>query len=197
MIAHPAVIHRLNWMEGSGFRCGNATAICSVKGTAGHAMHSGSDPARPGNSYFFQNGRTYCDSVNVAWQLRDVTEADGGFVCLPGSHKARYPMPPGVQSCDEPMGLVPPCVNESGGCAYVHGGRTNTRCLPVEERYPASYCPDELYGQTYCFVMRFLSCGRITSWIIVHMCTRDRRRITAFVIKRCVSSLMATGVSSS
>ena len=106
MIAHPAVIHRLNWMEGSGFRCGNATAICSVKGTAGHALHSGSDPARPGNSYFFQNGRAYCDSVNVAWQLRDVTEADGGFVCVPGSHKARYPMPPGVQSCDEPMGLV-------------------------------------------------------------------------------------------
>ena len=106
MIAHPAVIHRLNWMEGSGFRCGNATAICSVKGTAGHALHSGSDPARSGNSYFFQNGRTYCDSVNVAWQLHDVTEADGGFVCLPGSHKARYPMPPGIQSCDEPMGLV-------------------------------------------------------------------------------------------
>ncbi|MYE89482.1 phytanoyl-CoA dioxygenase family protein [Candidatus Poribacteria bacterium] len=106
MIAHPAVIHRVNWMVGSGFRCGNATAICSVKGTAGHALHSGSEPARPGNGYFLQNGRTYCDSVNVGWQLRDVTEADGGFVCVPGTHKARYPMPPGVQSCDEPMGLV-------------------------------------------------------------------------------------------
>lgn len=106
MIAHPAVVHRLNWMEGSGFRGGNATAICSVKGTAGHGLHSGGEPARPANNYLLQNGRTYCDSVNVAWQLRDVTEADGGFVCVPGSHKARYPMPPGVQSCDEPMGLV-------------------------------------------------------------------------------------------
>ncbi len=130
MIAHPAVIHRLNWMEGSGFRCGNATAICSVKGTAGHALHSGGEPARAGNNYLLQNGRTYCDSVNVAWQLRDVTEAEGGFVCVPGSHKARYPTPPGVQSCDDHMGLVRHVSMKAGDVLMFMGGAQTHGAYP-------------------------------------------------------------------
>ena len=106
MLAHPAVVHRLNWMMGSVFMFRNARAICSVKGTSGHGLHSGRDPARPVGTYVVQNGRTYCEAINVAWQLRDVTEADGGFVCIPGSHKARYPITRNTITCDQTMGLV-------------------------------------------------------------------------------------------
>ena len=31
--------------------------------------------------------------INVAYQLRDVTEADGGYMCVVGSHKAAYELP--------------------------------------------------------------------------------------------------------
>ena len=35
MIAHPAVVHRLNWMGGSGYRTSGATVFCAVHGTSG------------------------------------------------------------------------------------------------------------------------------------------------------------------
>ena len=136
MIAHPAVVHRLNWIEGSGFRCNGASAICSVKGTAGHALHSGGEPARPSNNYLLQNGRTYCDSVNVAWQLRDVTEADGGFICVPGSHKARYPTPPDVQSCDDTMGLVRHVPMQAGDVLMFMGGAQTHGAYPWKTDNP-------------------------------------------------------------
>jgi ectoine hydroxylase-related dioxygenase (phytanoyl-CoA dioxygenase family) len=106
MLANPAVIHRLNWMMGSGFIFRGGRAICSVKGTSGHGLHSGNAQVRPAGSYVLQNGRTYCETINVAWQLRDVTEADGGFVCIPGSHKARYPITPAMIVCEETLNLV-------------------------------------------------------------------------------------------
>lgn len=106
MLANPAVIHRLNWMMGSGFIFRGGRAICSVKGTSGHGLHSGSAQVRPAGSYVLQNGRTYCETINVAWQLRDVTETDGGFVCIPGSHKARYPITPSMIVCEETLNLV-------------------------------------------------------------------------------------------
>jgi ectoine hydroxylase-related dioxygenase (phytanoyl-CoA dioxygenase family) len=117
MIAHPAVVHRLNWMMGSGFVFRNARAICSVKGTSGHGLHSGSDPATPVRAYAQQNGRTYCEAINVAWQLRDVTEADGGFVCIPGSHKARYPLTEDLIQCNQTMDLVKHVEMEAGDVA--------------------------------------------------------------------------------
>jgi ectoine hydroxylase-related dioxygenase (phytanoyl-CoA dioxygenase family) len=101
MIADPAVVQRLTWMMGSGFLLRNIRAICSVKGTAGHRLHSGAEPVRPSNGYLMQNGRAYCEAVNVAWQLHEVGPADGGFMCIPGSHRAGYPLPPSFINCDE------------------------------------------------------------------------------------------------
>ena len=122
MVAHPAVVHRLNWMGASGFRCGGPTAFCAVKGTSGHSLHDANEPLIPSRSYVFQNGRSYCEAVTVTWQLRDVTEADGGFACVPGSHKAQYRIPPGVRSCDDHMGLVVHPVMEAGDVLFFMDG---------------------------------------------------------------------------
>eukprot|EP01052_Picozoa_sp_SAG31_P008894 SAG31_NODE_457_length_15415_cov_4.380387_9_plen_60_part_00 len=36
--------------------------------------------------YNFVNGRIYyLGAINVSWQLKDVTETDGGFIVCPGS----------------------------------------------------------------------------------------------------------------
>lgn len=32
----------------------------------------------------FKNGRSFCETVTVAWQLRDVPPGGGGFACVPG-----------------------------------------------------------------------------------------------------------------
>ena len=124
MLAHPAVEHRLNWMGASGGRTGGGTAFCAVKGTSGHSLHDSNEPLNPGRGYIYQNGRSYCEAVTVTWQLRDVTEADGGFACVPGSHKAYYRMPPGVSSCDDHMGLVKHVEMKAGDVLFFMDGGT-------------------------------------------------------------------------
>ncbi|MEE2752427.1 MAG: phytanoyl-CoA dioxygenase family protein [Candidatus Latescibacterota bacterium] len=124
MIAHPPIEHRLNWMGGNGLRTGGATAICSVDGTAGHTIHSNGQPLNPSRQWFYQNGRSYCQAPTCTWQLRDVTEADGGFVCVPGSHHANYSMPRGVTTCDDPMDLVKHIEMKAGDVLFFADGST-------------------------------------------------------------------------
>ena len=107
MIAHPALIQRLNWMMGSGYGVTQCTAFLSEKGGSGFFMHSGGWDTRFANHYEVRNGRAYCEWVNVVWQLRDVKAEDGGFAVVPGTHKGRYPTPEGITTMDDdPMGMV-------------------------------------------------------------------------------------------
>ena len=144
MLAHPAVVHRLTWMGGKGFRCTGFEAICTPRGGAGHFLHGGNEPLSPSRNYTFQNGRSYAlggPSVGVAWQLRDVTAEDGGFACVPGSHKSQYGIPRGVWTCDEDMGLVTHPLAKAGDVIFFHGRPAGPRRTGVEERRPAPRHP--------------------------------------------------------
>jgi len=125
MVAHPVIEHCLNWMGASGGRMGNPSVFASVKGTSGHAQHGNGEPVNPGRQYVYQNGRSYCEAITVTWQLRDVTEADGGFACVPGSHKANYIPPVGVQTCDDHMGLVKHIGMKAGDVLFFMDGATS------------------------------------------------------------------------
>ena len=129
MIAHPVVEHRLNWMGASGGRMDGATGFVAVKGTSGHSLHGANDPLDPGRCYIHHNGRSYCGAVTVTWQLRDVRAADGGFACVPGSHKTCYPTPPGIPSCDEDMGLVKHVEMKAGDVLFFGDGATTHGAL--------------------------------------------------------------------
>ena len=124
MIAHPAVEHRLNWMGGSGGRCQGPISFCSVQGSSGHSLHSNNEPLYPPMGYVFQNGRSYDQALTVAFQLRDVEPGMGGFACVPGTHKALYPMPEGVRSCDDDMGLVVQPSMKAGDVLFFGDGAT-------------------------------------------------------------------------
>lgn len=126
MIAHPAVVQRLNWMKGSGYRTGGATVFCAVEGTSGHALHDGNEPLSPSRGYVFKNGRSYAETVTITWQLRDVEPDLGGFAAVPGSHKTQYPMPPGIRTCDDTMGLVvQPTMKAGDVLFFMDGGCTH------------------------------------------------------------------------
>ena len=45
------------------------------------------------HNYDWHGNRSRTGSINVAWQLMDVDETDGGFVYIPGGHKASLPLP--------------------------------------------------------------------------------------------------------
>ena len=90
MLAHPALLCRLQWMLGPGFSCHQNTAICSGRGTGGQQMHAGAGPGdeymtpegenNPQHLYAVRGHQTFCNKVNVAWQLTDTEPSDGGFV---------------------------------------------------------------------------------------------------------------------
>ena len=126
MIAHPAVVQRLNWMGGSGYRTSGATVFCAVHGTSGHSLHDGNEPMTPSRGYYFKNGRSYAETVTITWQLRDVEPGLGGFACVPGSHKTQYSMPPGIRTCDDTMGLVvQPTMKAGDVLFFMDGGCTH------------------------------------------------------------------------
>ena len=102
MIAHPAIVQRLNWMLGPAFREAWEPMCCIYpRGTTGGSLHGQ-------RGYSMINGRPYVDGVNVAWALHDEPagfgDPSGGFICVPGSHKASFPIPgPGTTSIDLPQ----------------------------------------------------------------------------------------------
>ena len=122
MVAHPMIEHRLNWMGASGGRMGGASVFCSVQGGSGHSLHNNNEPLHLHMGYGFQNGRSYHQAVTVTWQLRDVEPNLGGFACVPGTHKAFYPMPPGIRTCDDDMGLVQQLVMKAGDVVFFADG---------------------------------------------------------------------------
>ena len=107
MLVHPQIIMRLNVMCGTGFRFDHGPWVTdSVKGTEGLVMHGQGEPHRPYVAYHHQNNKMHCGGVTVTWQLSDINAGEGGFACVPGSHKSRFPMPHGVRTCDDDMGVV-------------------------------------------------------------------------------------------
>ena len=137
MLAHPAVVLRLNTMCGSGFRLDHGPLLISgVKGTEGLTMHGAGEPHRPHVAYNHQNGHSYCGGVTVSWQLADVNPDDGGFVCVPGSHKTGYPMPPGVRTCDDDMGTVVQPVMRAGDVLFFMDGAQTHGTRPWQSERP-------------------------------------------------------------
>src|SRR5262249_18741812 len=52
----------------------------------------------PPEYYHFRGDRMYNGLTVVAWNLTDTGPADGGFCCIPGSHKSNYPCPPAIRA---------------------------------------------------------------------------------------------------
>jgi len=64
-----------------------------VKGPIGTSLHGGNTPFDPAQYYHVRNGTLHNGLIVVAYNLRDVGDGDGGFGCVPGSHKSNFPFP--------------------------------------------------------------------------------------------------------
>lgn len=59
-----------------------------------HGLHSGGRSNRPDIwRYFVREGSIYCSDLICFVYLTEVREGDGGFIAVPGSHKANFKMP--------------------------------------------------------------------------------------------------------
>ena len=126
MLSHPLVVGILNEILGEGFRLDHGPGLIQMtKGTEGHWLHGGMtfDPSQYHN---FAHGRMHCGLCVAAWQLTDVQEGDGGFACVPGSHKSNYRPPRSILSVEDDLGCVQ-CIAAPAGSvvifneALVHG----------------------------------------------------------------------------
>lgn len=124
-------------MCGKRFRLDHGPLIISgVEGTEGLTLHGQGEPHNPCVAYHQQNDTTYCGGVTVSWQLSDVNQGDGGFVCVPGSHKSRQRMPAGVRTCDNDLGLVTQPVMKAGDVLFFMGGAQTHGTHPWQSQTP-------------------------------------------------------------
>jgi len=64
--------------------------------TSGLGLHGGGAPWDPAQYYVHRGGRMYNGLTTVTWSLGDSDSGQGGFGCIPGSHKAAERLPEGV-----------------------------------------------------------------------------------------------------
>jgi Phytanoyl-CoA dioxygenase (PhyH) len=67
--------------------------IRSGLGPIGARLHGGATPFNSAQYYWSGDGRLHSGLLVAAYNLKDVGPEDGGFACVPGSHKAAFPFP--------------------------------------------------------------------------------------------------------
>ena len=126
MLTHPRVVDVFNEILGPGFRLDHGPMLIQmVRGTEGHWLHGGLtfDHSR---YHRFEHGKIRCGLSVAAFQLSEVRPGDGGFVCVPGSHKANFRPPEAMLSMEDDLGFVRQVPTPPGSVivfneALVHG----------------------------------------------------------------------------
>lgn len=115
LIDHPSITGILEEILGSDFRLDHTYAdiIRSGEGPIGTVLHGGAVPFRAGEYYTTVNGRIHSGLVAIGFNLADVGPDDGGFACVPGSHKSTFAFPEDWKHLAEPH----PCVQRVTGPA--------------------------------------------------------------------------------
>jgi hypothetical protein len=93
LIDHRAVLEPLREMCGPKVRLDHTYGMLMSPGTSGLGLHGGGTPHDPAQFYRVEDGRMFNGLVAVQWALVDHRRGEGGFGCIPGSHKAAFPLP--------------------------------------------------------------------------------------------------------
>jgi hypothetical protein len=75
------------------------------KGFPGGALHGGWKNTGGTQFFRYHDGRFFNGLIAVAFELYDTYVNDGGFCCIPGTHKANLPLP--EKWCDLSKGIPP------------------------------------------------------------------------------------------
>ncbi|MCY3802674.1 MAG: phytanoyl-CoA dioxygenase family protein [Chloroflexi bacterium] len=95
LIDHETILPYLETVIGPGYRLDHTYVDIIRAGLSpiGATLHGGAIPFSPINYFQFSDGRFYNGLSVVAYNLADVNPGDGGFACVPGSHKSNYALP--------------------------------------------------------------------------------------------------------
>jgi len=145
---------------GPGFRIDHLPlATIQYQGSDGFDLHGGAldelGTWQQELSYNYKHGTISCNLLNISFTLDETKEGDGGFVIIPGSHKANFPLPENLAQCKEPNEyLVNPALNP--GDVLIFSEATCHGALPWKGSAPSRtnlfyrYCPANFaYGRGY------------------------------------------------
>ena len=98
------------------------------RGDKGPPFHNGGTPHVPWLSYTARDGKIFCALSCVVWALTDVNAGDGGFWCLPGSHKASFPLPEKIRCYQHvPACAVQPAMKAGSALLFTEALTHGTR----------------------------------------------------------------------
>jgi hypothetical protein len=128
LIDHPQITPYLTELLGDNFRLDHEYThiIRHGKGPIGCHLHGGGTPHDPGQYYLYKGDRMYNGLIAVAYNLTEVLPGEGGFGCIPGSHKSNLPLPASWRNLDHPPGCVREVAAKAGSAlifteALTHG----------------------------------------------------------------------------
>jgi len=93
LIDHEGVFDILLELCGRNVRLDHSYGIIMRPGTSGLGLHGGGTPFDPAQYYTVDGGSIRSGLLAVQWALVDHPAGRGGFMCVPGSHKANFPLP--------------------------------------------------------------------------------------------------------
>jgi ectoine hydroxylase-related dioxygenase (phytanoyl-CoA dioxygenase family) len=93
LINHPVLKPYLTTMLGKHYRLDHEYAIIHNRGDKQLHLHGGNTPYDPGQYYHVQNKYIFSGLTVFSFALSSIGPEDGGFCCIPGSHKASFRLP--------------------------------------------------------------------------------------------------------
>jgi Phytanoyl-CoA dioxygenase (PhyH) len=93
LLDHDAVREPLIELCGAELRLDHCYGIAMAPGTGGLGLHGGGTPHDPAQYYRVHDGQMFNGLVAVQWALVDHAPGEGGFCCIPGSHRANFALP--------------------------------------------------------------------------------------------------------
>ena len=110
LLDHPLVTALLSCFIGSFPRLDHAYGIVMQPGTSGLGVHGPAWPFDPAQYYVHRSGAIRSGLLSFSWSLSEGRPGDGGFGCIPGSHRSDEPVPAGadalVQEVPQPAGSL-------------------------------------------------------------------------------------------
>ena len=105
LLDHPRILLYLEVLLGDGFRLDHYYGIHMATNTEGLRLHGGGTPYEAEEYYVFRE-RMFNGLSVVTWALTDSPPGQGGFACIPGSHKSNYPCPEDIRHFERDPGCV-------------------------------------------------------------------------------------------
>lgn len=91
-----AVLDVVRELCGPHVRLDHAYGIVMAPGTSGLGLHGGAAPFDPAQYYLVDRSGIHTGLMVVQWAVSDHPAGQGGFCCIPGSHKAAFGLPAGI-----------------------------------------------------------------------------------------------------